>query len=31
LADVELKRVKLFDDLSVFIEIPDDYTEMEIK
>ena len=31
LADIELKRVKIFDDLTAPIEIPDDYTKMEIK
>ena len=31
LADIELKRVKLFDDLTAPLDIPDDYTEMEVK
>ena len=31
LVNIELKRVKVFDDLTAPIEIPDDYTEMEIK
>lgn len=31
LATIELKRVKKFDDLTAPIDIPDDYTKMEVK
>ena len=31
LADIELKRIKIFKDLTAPIEIPDDYTKMEVK
>ncbi len=31
LANIELKRVKTFNDLTAPLEIPDDYTKMEIK
>jgi len=31
LADIELKRVKIFEDLTAPIEIPDDYTKMDFK
>ncbi len=31
LANIELKRVKVFNNLTAPLEIPDDYTKMEIK
>ena len=31
LADIELKRIKMFDDLSTPIDIPNDYKKLEIK
>ena len=31
LADIELKRIKTFDDLMAPIDIPDDYKRLEIK
>ena len=31
LANIELKRIKIFDDLTAPIDVPDDYTKMEVK
>lgn len=31
LSNIELKRVKIFNDLTAPLDIPDDYTKMEIK